>query len=155
MPGVRPQLRGEIMSNQSKGKFYVPFTNITGELPENYDFSRPNWELAWNGEKSIWQVAAEGDSSALQTFLAHGVNVDRSDNEDNTPLIYAAEGGHKDAVELLLDNGADINGVNLYGTTPLMAAAASGNIDTVKLLLERGADAQVKSTLHAVADETA
>ena len=143
------------MSDQSKEKFYVPFTNTTGELPESDDFSQPNWELAWNGEKSLWQAAVQGDLAALQSFLAHGVHVDERGNEESTPLICAAGRGHIDAVEFLLDNGADINGIDMFGTTPLMAAAASGNIDMVKLLLERGADVAVKSIRHAVADETA
>jgi ankyrin repeat protein len=57
-----------------------------------------------------------------------------------TPLHYAATGPDVRLVALLLDRGADIDAASPNGTTPLMMAAQYGTEDSVKLLLTRGAD---------------
>jgi ankyrin repeat protein len=141
------------MSNSSKKRFYVPFTSLSGELPEQGHRPKgPNWEAAWDGQKSIWQAAAEGDVQSLQQFLEHGVDLDLYDNEYLTPLSYAANEGRLEAVEFLLNHGAKVNEVDLRGWTPLMWAATAGHLEVVKRLLENGAETHVR--LFADSEET-
>jgi ankyrin repeat protein len=57
-----------------------------------------------------------------------------------TPLIVAAEKGHKDVVALLLKAGARIGAKNDKNMTPLLFAAQEGHKDVVELLLNKGAN---------------
>jgi len=64
-----------------------------------------------------------------------------------TPLVRAAERGHRDVVELLLDRGAPVDAPCpcAGGETPLWAAIANGSLDAAALLLARGADPDAAS----------
>jgi ankyrin repeat protein len=87
-------------------------------------------------------------------LVAHGANVNKTDEAGVTPLHLAAAVGLKEVAELLLAKGADANaktsqdlwggylemtGAVRAGATPLHAAATSGDPNTVKALLARGA----------------
>ena len=109
----------------------------------------------WDGDKNVWESAAEGDVATLQSFFSEGIDVDHRDNEDRTPLMYAAEAGQRDAVEVLLNHGADVNARDLYGFTPLMNAARVGHTSIVKLLLSRGADLNARTTLTSPSNQNA
>lgn len=70
------------------------------------------------------------------------------DQEERTPLQFAADLGNLDAVKLLVEHGADINegpGYQ-YGRTALQAAVSSDDSDmeVVEFLLRRGADVNAK-----------
>ena len=66
-----------------------------------------------------------------------------------TPLMFAADKGHKEVVALLLDRGANINAASegnfLY--TALMIAAGRGYSEIVNLLLARGADVNASNSI--------
>lgn len=47
------------------------------------------------------------ESITNSLLLERGINVDAVNNDDDFPLIFAAEGGHAKCVELLLYRGAD------------------------------------------------
>jgi len=61
------------------------------------------------------------------------------DTLGNTPLHWAASGGHAQACQLLLEQGADVNALNQFGDTPLHRAAWKNHIKTCELLLQHGA----------------
>jgi ankyrin repeat protein len=61
-------------------------------------------------------------------------------DDDQTPLIMAAERGHVGMVRLLLERGADVNAGSLSGDTALHEAAARGHEEVVSILLGCGAD---------------
>jgi ankyrin repeat protein len=61
-----------------------------------------------------------------------------------TPLLCAAENGHKDVVEFLLTNKADINSTSANGWTALHAAAYHGHKDVVEVLLSHKAKINAK-----------
>jgi len=60
-----------------------------------------------------------------------------------SPLILAAERGHKDVVQLLLTSGADPNLADEDGFTPLLDAVDDGHFEVAKLLLDYGADPNI------------
>ncbi|KAF7870303.1 hypothetical protein EAF04_004049 [Stromatinia cepivora] len=85
-----------------------------------------------------------------QRLLEKGADIDILDGTENTPLFWAAEGGHIEVVKKLLDAGAepDIDGYNglkplhdigrrcknsqsSVGNHPLMFASNSGHLETV------------------------
>ena len=107
-------------------------------------------------------VAAEqGHAKIVALILAKGVDPDegrqsipsfsgratvgRKNEDHNTPLIKAAQGGHNDAVRVLLEAKADSNIRGFAGKTALYWAVERGYADVVALLLERHADPDVKS----------
>ena len=69
------------------------------------------------------------------------INPNTVDTEyGQTPLLWAARGGHKAIVKLLLER-EDIDpntGDTRFGRAPLAWAAYEGHEDVVQLLLERG-----------------
>lgn len=76
-------------------------------------------------------------------MLQYGAKVIRYENSQiNSPLHWAAIGGHEPTIRLLLDhireNEIDITGVS--GATALHLAAASASKSSLKLLLDKGAD---------------
>ncbi|TFB01142.1 Ankyrin repeat domain-containing protein 50 [Trichoderma ghanense] len=93
---------------------------------------------------NLVQVAARyGIPGALSAILqdAHQItaNVDLQDEDERTPLSWAAESGHESIVELLLDTGrAEIDASDCYAQTPLSWAAENGREAIVKLLLGTG-----------------
>ena len=62
-----------------------------------------------------------------------------------TPLIRAAEGGHREIARLLLSRGASPGAVDAEGRTALAAAAEYGDPELAKMLLEAGADPKARS----------
>ena len=75
---------------------------------------------------------------AIQALLSRGRALDIQDDDGNTPLIIAAEGGRADVVQMLLEHGAQRSIQNRQGLTALDAAATNGHDDTVRLLESTG-----------------
>ena len=89
-------------------------------------------------------AAKAGDTNALRTLLAEGVNVHVSDWAGWPALNWAALMLRNENIELLLDSGADIEylarGGKNSGRPLMMAAKKYQGLKTVKLLVTRGAD---------------
>ncbi|KAG6618787.1 TKL protein kinase [Phytophthora cinnamomi] len=82
------------------------------------------------------------DEEGLTPLIADGgVDLCKSDEEGNPPLIVASIAGHRDIVSQLLENGddIDIDMTGKDGNTPLICAARIGHLEMVSLLLENGA----------------
>jgi ankyrin repeat protein len=74
--------------------------------------------------------------SVNRLLLNPRIKVDQDENED-TPLLVAAETGNVDIGLRLIQAGANINQRNYNGETPLMVAVLKENKDFVILLLEQ------------------
>jgi len=103
----------------------------------------------------IHDAATEGDIEKVKSLLAEIPElVNAEDDDEKTPLQYAAEAGHKDIVELLIARGADVNAKVTDGA-PLHYAAHFGHKDIAELLIARGADVNAKmyhgTPLHCAA----
>jgi len=67
-----------------------------------------------------------------------GYNINQEDCVGNTPLLWAASGGHEGVVKVLLErDDVDPNKPDNDGRTPPCSAARSGHQGVVKILLER------------------
>ncbi len=90
--------------------------------------------------EEIHDAALKGDLTKIKSLLEKSPAFLEARNEnEKTPLHFAAQGGHKEIVELLLENGADVNAKNIALETPLHYAAAMGHKDIMELLISRGA----------------
>lgn len=66
------------------------------------------------------------------------VIADSKDNDDRTPLFWAAVNGHLAVVNLLVGRSdVKANSKTDFGVTPLCAAVELGRLEVVRLLLEQ------------------
>lgn len=76
----------------------------------------------------------------VNALLQHSAPVDAKTALGNTPLMYAAAGGHHDCAKILIRAGAKVNSQDSTGETPLHKAVREGHVKVVNVLLEKGAD---------------
>jgi ankyrin repeat protein len=113
-----------------------------------------------NRKVTRWQLEQEGkfthqemlrsihtwDIDQVRKLLIAGMPADDArDEEENTPLLLAAEMDHDTIVPLLLEYGTKVNARNQHGDTALLIAARHGRDATVKVLLESGAEVQARN----------
>lgn len=114
-----------------------------------------------HGDTPLGVAAEQGHARIVSLILAKGVDPDEGrrsvpsfssmavkihrDQDRNTPLIKAAQGGHKEAVRVLLEAKSDPNIRGFAGKTALYWAVERGHGDVVGLLLDHRADPNVKS----------
>jgi hypothetical protein len=82
-----------------------------------------------------------GNRTAVENFLALGVDPNEPEADGTTPLMRAVHGGLSDIAQLLIDASADVRKANSYGVTPLYIAARAGDSVATRMLLAAGADA--------------
>jgi ankyrin repeat protein len=88
----------------------------------------------------VFDLAREGRTEDLASYLDAGVPADLTNDKGDTLLVLAAYHGHADTVALLLRHGADPDRVNDRGQTALGAAVFRQSADAVRALLAAGAD---------------
>ena len=93
-------------------------------------------------------------------LLDHGANIEARNEEDDTPLMWAAEHGQTDVVRALLERGADVEARNKYGSTALVLAACEcavidmpETLESMKVLLGKGAKVNAKDKAFARTEE--
>ena len=97
--------------------------------------------------RSPLHIAAErGDIDVVTFLIENGADVNVTDFNGNTPLIFIInKTGNLETTERLLQKGAAVNTQNRTGETALMYAAWRGHADIVRLLLDNRADATLKN----------
>ena len=78
------------------------------------------------------------NSSVAEYLINNGANINVTNEDGETPLMYASKVHNIKVIELLIQKGADINVFDNYGNTALIYGV--NNLETVKLLVENGAD---------------
>jgi ankyrin repeat protein len=79
--------------------------------------------------------------TAIENFLALGVDPNEPEPDGTTPLMRAVHGQMPNTAQLLIDAGADVQKANSYGVTALYIAARAGDSSATRMLLAAGADA--------------
>ncbi|KAH3745065.1 gamma-secretase-activating protein [Pelomyxa schiedti] len=87
-------------------------------------------------EKDIFHYSSEGDVARVIEFLdKEGAEVDATDDEDRTPLLWAADRGHLNLVKELLRRGANVNHQDSDGQTALHYSVSCGHKELTEYLL--------------------
>jgi len=81
------------------------------------------------------------DATAIENFLALGVDPNEPEPDGTTPLMRAVHGQMPNTARQLIDAGADVKKANSYGVTALYIAARAGDSAATQMLLAAGADA--------------
>ena len=110
-----------------------------GDLGDHF----PDTEDRWKDVPSAVLLAEVRTKIRARGWVC--ANVDATDNDGATALIWAVGQGHIKIAETLLKSGANVNHQDADGITPLMEAVSIRSEDMVKLLLRNGADARIKS----------
>jgi ankyrin repeat protein len=97
------------------------------------------------GETAL-AIASDNNYDAVIYLLNKNVDVNRSDLNNQTPLMRASFYGEADIVEALLNKGATVNNQDVNGLTALMKAVirSEGNIRVFELLIKYGADVNLQ-----------
>lgn len=96
----------------------------------------------WNGLTALMisQDFESSDIAITRLLLEKGIDVDASDFDGNTALMYAARLILPDHFDLIFNHGADLWRINNLGQTVFLVAVRAGNTPLVSFLLARGAD---------------
>lgn len=85
-------------------------------------------------------LAREGRTTDVLEFFDHGLPVDVTGVNGDTPLMLAAYHGHPDLVRALIERGADLNALNARGQSIIAGAIFKGENAIVRTLVAAGAD---------------
>ncbi|XP_027056761.1 ankyrin repeat and SAM domain-containing protein 6-like isoform X1 [Pocillopora damicornis] len=120
-------------------------TEVQGYLDE-ITTKRPQIKGQKFVKPSIIEAARNGNFASVRDLLEEGeVDVNATDDDGATPLMYAAMGGHFPSVQLLIQNGADIDKQDkASGWTALMQATYYGHKAVAKLLIDAGANVNIQ-----------
>jgi uncharacterized protein len=102
--------------------------------------------IAFAAPSEVANAAQRRDSTALKTLVSQKADVNATQPDGATALLWAAHWNDVDAARLLLGAGANPKVTNRFGASPLSEAAALGNPALVKLLLDAGADPKSLTT---------
>jgi ankyrin repeat protein len=80
-----------------------------------------------------------GAEKLIATMITRQADVNATDRQWWTPLMYACNRGLEKTVRLLLKNNASLEQANAEGFTALGVAAHAGKVGIVRLLLRKGA----------------
>ncbi|XP_075229956.1 uncharacterized protein LOC142329346 isoform X2 [Lycorma delicatula] len=102
-----------------------------------------------SGRTAVSYIASNGPLSILESIVQlPGLDINKPDNEGNTPLHFAAQAGQVECVNFLLSrcSGIEVDARNNLGFTPLMKAAIQGRTKCAKLLIFAGASPTMRDT---------
>lgn len=104
----------------------------------------PNWPNV-NGATPLHLAAEKRMKGVAEILLSRKTtNVNAKDEDQYTPLHFAAQNGDEALTRLLLDRSASINEVDAQGRSPTHIACHHGQENVVRVLLSRGADVHLK-----------
>jgi ankyrin repeat protein len=90
-------------------------------------------------------IVVNGDTEALRSFPNVDKMINARDEQDWTPLMWAAATGQMHTAQILLGRGAHMDAQGKKGETALMCAADSNDEAILLLLIHAGAKADLKN----------
>ena len=78
----------------------------------------------------------------MRALIDSGADVNKANDQGETPLLVAASNGHEVIVRALIDSWVDVNKTPNDSKTPLRFAASNGHDAVARMLIDSGADAR-------------
>jgi ankyrin repeat protein len=117
---------------------------VAGLAACSNDAAPPQLDALGNFQPSnLIEAVLFGNRTAVENFLALGVDPNEPEFDGTTPLMRAVGNERADLAQLLVDANADVNKANYYGVTALYLAAREGDPALTRMLLAAGANANV------------
>ena len=89
-------------------------------------------------DDALFMASIKGHGQMIDTLTNYGASVySRIEKDGRTPLMLAAQNGHKDAVRILLENGANRYSTDDSGRTASQLAMETGNAPISTYLAEK------------------
>jgi ankyrin repeat protein len=85
------------------------------------------------------EAAKSSDTTAVRALLQKKVDVNATEGDGATALLWASYKDNVEIADLLIRAGANVNAANDLGATPLWAASENGSAAMVRRLLQAGA----------------
>lgn len=89
--------------------------------------------------KLLRSSAFNGQYKTIEHLIKANANINSTDEDGWTPLMWAITNNKKEVIQLFLDNGAHVNIHSKMNTTPLSIALMRLNNDIIELLKKYGA----------------
>ncbi|HTA40791.1 MAG TPA: ankyrin repeat domain-containing protein [Bryobacteraceae bacterium] len=99
------------------------------------------------GPSEVADAAERGDTPTVRSLVEHHADVNATQGDGATALLWAVHRSDKEMVDLLLQAGANPKAGNRDGSTPLWQACIAGDAGVIASLLKAGADANEKLPL--------
>ena len=95
---------------------------------------------------ALLEAAESGDHAvAMRLVSAKGANVNATEADGSTAIMYAAANGDLDVVNALIKAGANVKLKNQLGTSAITEASIIGSAPIISALLKAGADPNFKT----------
>ena len=158
--GMAGEASGEVQLWASRSQFEDIFTLVAvGDLEGVKEVVEKDQEKlkateGEDGAKPLHWAVRHNREDMVKRLMELGANVEVSDKDGETPLLYACRDGHASMVRLLVDKfGANMAVTGLDGQTGLHRVADRGREGALEALISLGAeinarDAKGKTPLH-------
>lgn len=118
----------------------LPYAAISSALAQQKD-TTSWWSCLFSGyEFQLFDAVAAEDTSALDSHIQCGADVNARNANGESPLLVAVSDNSLIIAAYLLSKGANPNAAGSRGQTPLKIAAAAGDLRMIQLLVKNGAD---------------
>lgn len=102
--------------------------------------------------QAVWEASRRSHTNILKYLKGKGADLNRSNAEGWSPLLFAAEQGDLETLRYLIEKvGCDVRARTKNRVSALMLAADAGQTEVCRYLLERGANINARSNRGSTA----